>query len=145
MYTIISGPGLYTTWTQDNPYLHTSRPYVVPLQPPVRPDQQYPTTSMYHTDTSINHSSLHPLPSCLQLTGYPYPPEDPLYESINSVRIKPSNLFENQGKIVEIYHFFVSTLLTHFNLTFKVLMGVGGIMAFIIGLLVLKYTVIIVK
>ena len=98
------GGGLpYSPWTHNNPYLHTSpRPYVVPLQPPVRPDQQYPQYSP--TPLHPSPSSLHPPPpACLRVPGYPsaaggtgvspnnhqHHPDDPLYESINSVLVRP--------------------------------------------------------
>ncbi len=35
-------PRLVPPWTSNNPYIHTSRPYRLPLVKPVGPDEQYP-------------------------------------------------------------------------------------------------------
>ena len=82
-----------STWANNNPYLHTSRPYVVQLHRPVRSDEQYPAPSLEYPSLQYPAPSLEFAP--LQYPDHFYSPvsetrvSDPLYESINSVRFPP--------------------------------------------------------
>jgi hypothetical protein len=86
-------PALLPPWTSNNPYIHTSRPYRLPLVKPVGPDEQYPKSPSSHRP--------HTQPSGQQaqqdyaaMAAAADSLSDPLYESITSLRYPPGVDFE---------------------------------------------------
>ena len=77
-------------WTSNNPYIHTSRPYRLPLVKPVGPDEQYPKSpssvrphQQQHHHPGLHHQDYAAMASLTESLS------DPLYESITSLRYPP--------------------------------------------------------